>query len=207
MSREPEVFRGQGDLRWLPAFLAEQRIDARGVLHIGAHFGEEVPTYRECGFAHVTLVEPDHRVAMQLQGSFPDIEVLALAVTSGRPGMRAWGRKANTHQSRLAPAPSAFRTTYADAWVYATTLDVVRGKVPIETNVLVVDTSGDELDVLFSGVLGGFDLIVVETDDAGAHAAPTSAVRSYLAAQGFAPVQRWTHGDHSYGDEAYVRVS
>ncbi len=205
VSREPEVFRGQGDLSWLPAFIAEHRIDPHGVLHIGAHRGEEVPAYRLIGFAHITLVEPDAGIAMQLQGDHPDIEVLSLAVTSGAPGMRAWDRKANSHQSRLLP-PNV--TPWEQrVWVFATTLDVVHGKVPIETNVLVVDTSGDELDVLFSGVLTGFDLIVVETDDAGVYASPTSAVRSYLAAQGFEPVQRWAHGDHSYGDEAYVRVS
>lgn len=207
MSDEPTTLRGQGDLRWLPAFMAEHRIDARGVLHIGAHLGEEVPVYRECGFTHVTLVEPDAGIAMQLQGSYPDIEVLALAVSSGIPGMRPWDKKANSHQSRLALPGRGVNSTYMDSWVYATTLDVIHGKAPIDTNVLVVDTSGSELDVLFSGVLYGFDLIVVETDDAGVHAAPTSAVRSYLAAHQFKHVQRWTHGDHSYGDEAYVRVS
>lgn len=207
MGDEPQVFRGQGDLRWLPALMAERQIKAHGVLHVGAHLGEEVPIYRECGFTHATLVEPDPVTAMQLQAAHPDAEVLALAVATGASGLRGWSRKTNTHQSGLAALPAGSDLVWRGPSVHVATLDTIRGKVPIDTNVLVVDTSGTELDVLFSGVLGGYDLIIVETDDSGAHAASTSAVRSYLAAQGFEPVQRWTHGDHSYGDEAYVRVS
>lgn len=198
MSDEVETFSGDGSLRWLPALLAEERIEARGVLHIGAHEAEELPIYRECGFPYIALVEPDPGAALKAQLDAPDVEVLAIAIAPGDPSLRAWQREPNTHQSHLTDGDSG-------AWVRTMPLGQVLPTIK-PVNVLVVDTSGFELDVLTSGPLDGFDLVVVETDDLGRNAAYTALVRHYMYRQGFTPLVRWAHGQHPYGDEVYTRA-
>lgn len=198
MSDEVETFSGDGSLRWLPALLAEERIEARGVLHVGAHEAEELPIYRECGFPYIALVEPDVGQALKAQLDAPDVEILAIAVAPGDPDMRPWKRELNTHQSHLTEGDSG-------AWVRTMPLGQVLSAIQ-PVNVLVVDTSGSELDVLISGPLDGFDLVVVETDDLGRNAAYTALVRHYMYREGFTPLVRWTHGQHPYGDEVYVRA-
>lgn len=193
----PEVFRGDGSFADLFPRAAE-RVKIRGLLHVGAHEGEELPVYRACGVPYIALVEPDPGKALQEQLDAPDVEVLAIAIALGEPSMGAWKRSPNTHQSQL---------THQDTGVWVRTmplsqvLDVIR-----DVNVLVVDTSGSELDVLSSGPLDRFDLIIVETDDQAFYASETGQVRALLAGQGFRSVERWTHGAHSYGDEVFVRA-
>lgn len=199
----PDVKAGRGDLSWLPGLMSRYEIDAEGVLHIGAHNGEELPVYQECGFSRIVLVEPDLGQALKAQLDNPDVEIMAIAVAPGEPALRGWRREVNTHQSRLEPVDA--QPWKSIKWVMTRPLSGVLDAIG-RVNVLVVDTAGSELDALSSGPLQQFDLIVVETDDAGTFASPTDAVRGHLADRGFTPVERWTHGAHSYGDEAYVRA-
>lgn len=197
MTSLPEVFRGDGSFADLfPR--AVERVKVRGLLHVGAHEGEELPIYRKCGIGYIVLVEPDPGKALQAQLDAPDVEVLAVAVAPGEADMRPWKRSPNTHQSHLTDGDSG-------QWVRTMPLSQVLGAIH-DVNVLVVDTAGSELDVLESGPLDGFGLIIVETDDRGVYASETDQVRGHLAEQGFRPVERWTHGAHTYGDEVFVRA-
>ena len=194
------VFQGDGTLRELfpGALLKWTKGEPEGVLHIGAHEGEELDLYRGCGFKRIVLVEPDLSQALRTQLDAPGVEILAIAVTSGEPALAPWRREPNSHQSHVT-------SEHTGQWVRTLPLSQLTSLIG-RCEILVVDTAGTELDVLSSGDLGVFNLIIVETDDDGKFASETGAVRVLLAERGFAPVERWTHGTQSYGDEVYVRV-
>jgi hypothetical protein len=194
------VFQGDGTLKELfpGALLKWTKGEPEGVLHIGAHNGEELELYRGCGFKRIVLVEPDLGQALRAQLDAPDVEIMAIAITPGEPALAAWKREPNTHQSHVT-------SEHTGQWVRTLPLQQLVSLIG-RCEILVVDTSGTELDVLSSGDLDGFELIIVETDDAGEFASPTHLVRAELFLKGFVPVERWTHGTRSYGDEVYVRV-
>src|SRR5690606_28221181 len=52
----------------------------RGILHIGAHQGQEVAFYRDAGVKDITLVEPVSVLAAFLRREFYDIDVIEVAV-------------------------------------------------------------------------------------------------------------------------------
>lgn len=196
-----ETFVGQGDIRWLPKFCESRGIEARTVLHIGGHDGEETPIYQAMHAKKIVYVEPDVSPALQDQLRFPEIEIVGCAVGTGN-ATRGWVRMPNTHQSHLAAEDGTFDPR---RYVQVTPLGFISND-HLDANILVVDTSGNELDVLKSGPLEQYDAIIVETDDSGVHASRTEDVRTYMYGQGRTCVQRWTHGGHSYGDEVYVRA-
>lgn len=54
-----------------------------GVLHVGAHMGEEVPAYQDAGYKRIHLVEANPEVLPQLSEKFagiPMIEIIPVAV-------------------------------------------------------------------------------------------------------------------------------
>jgi len=49
-----------------------------GVIHVGAHLGEEVPAYLEAGFSRVVLIEANPRLLPQLESRFGGDERVSL---------------------------------------------------------------------------------------------------------------------------------
>jgi len=47
-------------------FLADHRVSRRGVVHVGAHYGEELETYLACGFERILYVEANPAVFARL---------------------------------------------------------------------------------------------------------------------------------------------
>src|SRR5690606_38435456 len=54
-----------------------------GVVHVGAHRGDEVAGYRQVGFEFITLVEPEPRLAERLRRKFPSTERCTITVVEG----------------------------------------------------------------------------------------------------------------------------
>ncbi len=68
----------------LGALVAAHGVMPRGVIHVGAHTGDEVPGYLAIGFRHVLLIEADPTLAAGLADRFRDtaaVTVAACAVT------------------------------------------------------------------------------------------------------------------------------
>lgn len=154
------------DWRWsfrlLPEALQELRIAPQGVIHVGAHRGEEVPIYLACGFETITLVEPDPANCDVLAGgewiNTPGIGIVNRACGSS-PGRAVFHRAESTAFSGLiADGRQEEAATFA--------VDVIPVSAVQAThrgNVVVIDTQGTELDVLESVDLASVDLIVIET--------------------------------------------
>lgn len=58
-------------MRRLPAVLRRFRVPNRGVVHIGAHQGQELPLYEAFGFQRQVWVEPQPGVFERLKGVLP----------------------------------------------------------------------------------------------------------------------------------------
>lgn len=125
-----------------------------GVLHVGAHDGRELAAYTH--FPRVVLVEPNPTRAAGLRGL--GVDVIEAAVTT-RPGpVTLWVTDRDEGSSILEPL-----TTYRT--VGGVTVPTVRLDDILDVNVLVVDVQGAECEVLDSGDLDRFDLVVVEVSE------------------------------------------
>ena len=151
-----------------------------GVIHVGAHRGEEVPVFRQFGFRHVALIDanPDHARAMSAAfDGDPDVVVLNTAV-GDRVGTATFhlhtSRSGSTEPASLlemarfkeivqtlhTPERRTVPITTLDALIDARALD------PTRYSMLVVDVQGAE-DLVFRGArrtLPSIDAIVTEVN-------------------------------------------
>jgi FkbM family methyltransferase len=145
--------------RLLPQALEALGVEPRHVLHVGAHHGEEVPTYLQCGFTTITLVEPDadNCALMNAQEWASRVRVYGVACASKTSLAAPFYRNEATPFSSLTPNLRRGRVT-------TTTVPVVRtSDLQADANVLVVDTQGTEMDVLWGADLSRLELVIVET--------------------------------------------
>jgi FkbM family methyltransferase len=212
LERRPESSDGMkrvamtGEQAWtfdlLPDALADLGVPATGVIHVGAHRGEEVPIYRKCGFEQITLVEPDPDNAAFLRDEFPDCAVIECAVGTEQ-GSATLHRADNTVFSGL--KPDAGQPTIGSVEVAVRPLRDIQAEHP--ANVLVVDTQGTELEVLASADLTGVDLVVVETQELSRkmYAAFWPDAVEELGKAGFIPAIRWEHEQY-FADTLFIRA-
>ena len=182
--------------------LAELGIEARSILHVGAHRGEEVPIYQKCGFDEITLVEPDPENASFLRSEFPDVNVVQMAVAEAN-GTTTFHRAANTVYSGLkADAGQPTVDSFDVDTVPLAFIQVAHG-----AQVLVVDTQGTELEVLGTADFTGVDLVIVETQELSRamYAAYWPDAVEAMAKVGFIPAIRWEHEQH-FADTLFTRA-
>jgi FkbM family methyltransferase len=155
-----------------------------GVVHVGAHKGQEVPDYRRARFARIVLIEPNPAVVPFLE-AIPDVTVHACA--AGSPGaatlhVTAWDERS----SLLAPV---------DYLVTAQIEVPVRrlAELQVGCNVAVLDCQGSELDVLRTADLTALDALIVECCGAARYhgAAVTPEIGAYLTARGWSAAGVW----------------
>ena len=186
----------------LPHVLAAHDVDPCVVAHIGAHHGEEVAIYRQCGFWHCYLYEPDPRSYTVLHERFAgadDVTVSPLAVTATRTGPAQLHLAERTVWSGLHPHPTATGETVEVPTV------AIRDLLDA-TNVLVLDTQGSELDLLRAADLEPLDLVIVETTRRpGDGAALFADAMAYMDSQGWRAVEEWVHDNSGYTDTVFVR--
>ena len=184
------------DWRWsfrlLPEALVELRVRPMGVVHVGAHHGEEVPIYLAAGFERITLVEPDPENCAVIAGA-PWIDTLGIGIVN-----RACGSSPGTakfHRAEVTPFSGLQRddrqTQAASFSVSVVTAASVQADHP--GNVLVVDTQGTELDALASAALDPLDLIIIEaqTERAGAPGAYFPHLLEWCRSAGWTPRIQW----------------
>lgn len=184
----------------LPEALAELGVDAKSVLHVGAHRGQEMAVYDRAGFGTITLVEPDPDNAEFLRREFPAATVIEAAVgeVAGPATLHRAGVFSGLSPDDAHPAEGTVA-------VQVRTLADVQAEHP--ANVLVVDTQGSELEVLGSGDLAGVDLVIVETQELSRdmYAAFWPDAVEAFGKVGFVPAIRWEHEQH-FADTLFVRA-
>lgn len=171
-----------GVFRMLDEILAGvflHRDERLGVVHAGAHRGQEVADYRRAGFRRIVLVEPNPTL-------WPDLDRLGVdevhTCAAGTPGLGVlyvteWDERSST----LLPL---------DAGDVVETIAVERrplAELQAGCNVAVLDVQGAELDVLRSADLDRLDVVIVETCDRIRYegAATRAEVDDYLTDAGW----------------------
>lgn len=193
----------------LGPLLADLDIAPVGVVHVGAHRGDEVAGYRESGFERVVLVEPEPRLAARLRAKFPGCQVVeAVCQKAKSPRKRKFNVASQRRWSSLLPIPSDQSTAGTIETVDTITVAAVTlAEVQDGCNVAVVDTQGTEPDVLHGANLDDLDLVVVETvapSDVFRPAWPRPDADAWFAARGWRPVAEFAHSAPDVADVAYA---
>lgn len=172
----------------LGADLEAAGVTPRGVLHLGAHDGREVPTYRELGFDRIVLAEPlpDRAAALRrLDG----VEVLELAIGWARGPVPFYVTGHDEASSYLRPK----------LWPPVRTIEVEGARLSDVNldglNVLAADVQGAEVEALSSGPLDGFEVLIVETTPEARYdqGAAQADVDAFLERSGFELFRRHPH--------------
>lgn len=192
-----------------PRLLSDNNVEARGVCHVGAHEGQEVPLYQELGFQSIYLVEADPDLSRDLMNRYQYTNgITVLPTAAGNESQRGCIElyrvlRDSQYNSTLAPIDlGAIQKIEVP-------ITPLRDLVPRNgsVNVLVVDVQGSELDVIKGADLRGVELMVVEVGTRlkyeGQPMRP--AIQEYMESIGWRQVFVWPHGPKAiWFDIAYV---
>lgn len=203
----------------LPELLGQFGITARGVIHLGAHEAEELPTYLELGAQPILLVEANPALLDRLRSiaaTTPGVMVAHCAVTDTDGPV-------DLHLMSLDEANSILpfnthKTIYPEivengtVRVDGTRLDRLMDRLeldPAQFNVLCIDIQGAELRALRGATrtLQSIQAINVEInfEELYTGCAQVEDIDDFLGGQGFDRVATLTPYHSSWGDALYVR--
>lgn len=180
----------------------------RGVVHVGAHEGQEIPWYVHRGHTPVLAFEANPAVARRLQAAYeghPDVHVVGCALGDVNRWADLWIPRHLHDHSDDEQSASFLRADRESGYDWGgRDLDGRTVQVPVfrfddwirtqpqllaRVNVLVVDVQGFEHQVLggFGDAIDAFDLISVECSRVPIYkgGAPAAAVEARLLVSGF----------------------
>lgn len=167
-----------------------------GVIHVGAHKGQEVPSYRHAGFGRIVLVEPnpDHRAALNRL----DVDVVYGCAAGPAGEARLQVPRYDTEASLLRPL---HRTVVRTVGVHVRPL----AEMQDGCNVAVLDIQGAELDALRTADLTALDAVIVECSTTARYqgAATRGEVHEFFA--DWTHVGAWPHRGPDLTDEVWHR--
>jgi FkbM family methyltransferase len=217
-------FRHNDAMGFNPIRLARQyHVAPRGVIHVGAHVGQEYAAYRKWGVERQVWIEPQPEVFARLQTRVPaSDQVRLLNVACGARRGRAVMHRLEGNErasNSLLPPGEALRKFLPPAQEEGESLEVEvvplddllaeRGIDPAQHNVLVLDTQGYELECL----RGAEATIREHVEAIGTEVSTTEVYEgqpllddldAFLEARGF--VRTYTELTVSHGDAFYVRT-
>jgi FkbM family methyltransferase len=184
----------------LGSVLRERGIPPHGVLHVGAHAGEEVEVYRAIGFGRIILAEPNPAMLTVLQ-AIPGVEVVPAAI-----GIRNHPCVAFFNPGRTQLVSSLMMAGCEVAPGFTAPMRRLDALDCAGCNVLVVDVQGAELDVLMSGSLDQFDVVVCEVDYAARYIGAPSPdeICDHLLSRSFRQKHYYPHADGRAGDFLFL---
>ena len=203
----------------IPEICATHRISPRGIIHVGAHEGTELPWYQSCGFQKILFIEANPTVFEKLRvnaGDAAGVTVVKRAVTDKAGPIRLNVTTFDQSRSILAlgthlqhyPGVEAAQSVI----VVGATLDTVLGENGLdraEFNFLSMDIQGAELLALrgAAGTLAHIQALITEIhfEDLYQGCAQIDGIDLFLESQGFERVN--TYSIHrAYGDRFAARV-
>jgi len=190
-----------------------------GVIHVGAHEGQEVAEYKALGLRKICLIEANDAHYSKLQDiarQNPEVSVDMVAV-SDRAGFAELNVTTESQSSSLLPLAKHLEI-YPDikpvrrVAVETKTLDSMFDRERLAgINVLNIDVQGAELCVLKGAkrVLESVDLIISEVnfEELYTGCPAIEEIDLFLFGHGFLRVDTKTPFHPSWGDAAYVRSS
>ncbi|MBL8760069.1 MAG: FkbM family methyltransferase [Phycisphaerae bacterium] len=204
----------------LREIIGEFRLRLRGVIHVGAHLGQEAAAYRACGIERQLWIEPQPDIFARLCAMLPSDErvtavnvacgesagVATMHVLSGNEGMSNSLLEPELHLRKW----PEFRPGATIEVAVKRLDDVVeeRKLSAAEFNLICVDTQGFELPVLRGATrqLSHADALVCEVSAVELYKGGTRVeeLDVFLHERGFLRVKtRWASG--CVGDALYVR--
>jgi FkbM family methyltransferase len=192
----------------------------RGVVHVGAHRGEEVAVFRRFGFERAVLIEanPEHAAALERQFEGDGAVTVIATAIGDRVGKADFlihtSRSGSTEPASLLPLLELQQivptiTTGSNVEVPMTTLDALWQRQVLDAtmhNLLVVDVQGAEA-LVFAGARAfapTLDAIVTEVNVIPLYEGGLleDALLEQLAGMGFSPRHGVYHelyrGDHRF---------
>lgn len=204
----------------LPDLIHEFRLDIRGVIHVGAHVGQEAEVYRACGIERQLWIEPQPDIFARLCASLPkgplvktvnvacgdEPGVATMHVLSGNEGKSNSLLEPRLHLQKWPEFQPGAKIDIA-----VKRLDDVieeQGLRGEDFNLICIDTQGFELPVLRGATrqLGQADALVCEVSAVELYKGGTLVcdLDAFLGERGFLRVKtKWASG--CSGDALYVR--
>ncbi len=205
------------------------RIELRGVVHVGAHLGQECPLYLERSLSQIVLIEanPAHCESLRATyGQNAGVDVIHAAITDADMPVTLFlneSRSGNDESSSLlqlkrlgeiVPTLKTKRSIVAPGMMLDTLL--LGGRLD-GCNFLNIDIQGAERQALRGAeqALHQFDAILVETNIIEMYegCALEDEIDSVLASRGFRCIERINHelyeGDRTFpawGESLYLRA-
>jgi FkbM family methyltransferase len=215
----PYIGIGPRQLPDLPSLILRHGIPVRGAIHVGAHTGEEVDTYRKAGVPRMIMIEANPRVFADLQkrlGSSSDVIAIQRGVADVNEVRRFHVTNASQSSSLLPLGRHAQLypqiVEQSEIGVQCSRLDdlmVEIGEDREEYNLLNVDVQGAELMVLKGAeeTLQNIDLINIEVnfDELYIGCPQIDDIDDFLAERGFARVEIACPFHPTWGDAVYLR--
>lgn len=188
----------------------------KGIIHVGAHKGQEVNLYEKLGIFKIILFEPIPKIFEELKIKFEGKYLIfntALGNSQGEVIMNIENVNDNKSSSILEPHK---HIEYYPHIIFTEKLKVKLTKLDNfysfhqDYNFLVIDTQGYELEVLKGGsnFLEKIDYIICEVNKEELYmGCPiVTEIDSFLSLFGFNRVETsWSWDNETWGDALYIK--
>lgn len=195
--------------------VAKHRMRVNGVIHVGAHYGQEYHTYRELGISPVLFIEPCEKafqVLRQTLADNPDVVLFQSACGAEFSIGTMNVEQANQGMSNSLLKPIKHLDQYPSIVFEGTEevevrqLDEITEHLSFKGNLLVMDVQGYELEVLKGATktLKGIDYVYCEINRAEVYEGCAKVWELDEMLKDFTRVETsWAGG--TWGDAIYIR--
>jgi hypothetical protein len=188
----------------------------KGIIHVGAHEGQEVELYEKLGIKNIMLFEPIPKIFNKLKTKYSEDYLVfntALGDTEGEITMNIENVNDCKSSSILEPLK---HINYYPHIVFTEKIDVKITKLDNflsysdRFNVMVIDTQCYELEVLKGGekFLDKIDNIICEVNNEELYMGcpDVNEIDEYLKTFGFTRVETsWSWDNETWGDALYIK--
>jgi len=192
------------------------KMNIKGIVHIGAHYGEEIQEYVDNGIQKITVFEPLSKnfdvLSKRLQNVNADIEGYQVALGS-KKGTATMFLSSNDAQSSSILKPKQHLELHPD--VYFDGTEEVEVSLLDEydigdSNFINIDVQGYELEVFKGGkkTLENIDYVYCEVnrDEVYEGAPMVEELDEFLGTYGFERVEtHWPETYYTWGDALYIK--
>ena len=191
-------------------------MNVRGIVHIGAHYGEEIQEYVDNGIQNITVFEPLSKnfniLSQRMQNVNADIQGHQVALGS-KKGTATMFLSSNEAQSSSILKPKQHLELHPDVSFDGTEqveVSLLDDYDIGESNFINIDVQGYELEVFKGGkkTLEKVDYIYCEVNRGEVHEgnAMVEELDEFLSSYGFERVEtKWPETYYTWGDALYIK--